>query len=312
MNEGRMSKKQRIGVLYGGPSEEREVSLLGGAAVLRALQDAGLNACGIDVEPQHLAAQLGDAGVDIAFNICHGAFGEDGHLQANLDNLGIPYTGSGVLASALSMDKWRCKRLWQSAGLPTTRGILLRADDALPDSLSSWGWPLFVKPNRGGSSIGVSRAGNAQELQSALGAAFAHDSEVLVEAAVSGKEVTVGIVGGEALPPIVIEASGQFYDYHAKYIANDTRYLLPSGLGDVLDRQLQDLALQAFSEIGGCGWGRVDFLVDANGAPTLLEINSVPGMTSHSLVPMAAQAIGWDFGQLCRRILDAGEGVKSW
>ncbi|WP_308389414.1 D-alanine--D-alanine ligase [Acidithiobacillus sp. AMEEHan] len=312
MTEHRMSKPQRIGVLYGGPSEEREVSRLSGAAVLRALQDAGLDACGIDVEPQNIAAQLHDAAIDMAFNVCHGAFGEDGHLQASLDNLGIPYTGSGVLASALSMDKWRCKRLWQSAGLPTTRGILLHADDALPDSLSGWGWPLFVKPNRGGSSIGVSRVGNAQELETALGAAFAHDSEVLVEAAISGKEVTVAIVHGRALPPIVIEASGQFYDYHAKYIANDTRYLLPSGLGDALDRRLQDLALQAFSEIGGSGWGRVDFLLDTSGAPALLEINSVPGMTSHSLVPMAAQAIGWSFGQLCRRILDAGEGVKSW
>ncbi|WP_369573263.1 D-alanine--D-alanine ligase [Acidithiobacillus sp. IBUN Pt1247-S3] len=303
-----MTEMQRIGVLYGGPSSEREVSLLSGAAVLEALQSAGFDVCGIDVEPQRMGEQLRDQAIDIAFNVCHGAFGEDGHLQASLDNLGISYTGSGVLASALSMDKWRCKRIWQSAGLPTTHGILLRSDDAIPGTLSTWGWPLFVKPNRGGSSIGVSRVGNAQELESALGAAFAYDSEVLVEAAITGKEVTVAIVHGRALPPIVIQASGSFYDYHAKYIAEDTRYLLPSGLGDALDGKLQTLATQAFAEIDGSGWGRVDFLLDESGTPALLEINSVPGMTSHSLVPMAARAVGWDFAELCRRILDPRRG----
>ena len=302
-----MPEGKKIAVLYGGPSAEREVSLQSGAAVLTALGEAGFDVCGIDVEPAHLAEQLRDHAANFAFNVCHGAFGEDGHLQANLDNLGIPYTGSGVLASSLSMDKWRCKRLWQAAGLPTTKGILLRQGEATPQTIATWGWPLFVKPNRGGSSIGVSRVGNAQELETALSAAFAHDSEVLVEAAVSGKEVTVAIVDGEALPPIVIQAQGSFYDYHAKYIADDTRYLLPSGLGDALDRRLQDLALQAFAEIGGRGWGRVDFLLDEADQPALLEVNSVPGMTSHSLVPMAARAVGWSFPELCRRIVRAAE-----
>lgn len=302
------TETQRVAVVYGGPSAEREVSVQSGAAVLRALQGMGVDACGIDVEPQHLAEQLRNQRVGRVFNVCHGAFGEDGHLQANLENLGIPYTGSGVLASALSMDKWRCKRLWQSANLPTTRGVLLRGDEPIPKELESWGWPLFVKPNRGGSSIGVSRANNTHDLERALGAAFAFDTEILIEAAILGQEVTVGIVHGQALPPIVIQVTGTFYDYHAKYQADDTRYLLPSGLGDALDAQLQSLALRAFAEIGGQGWGRVDFLVDDSGRPALLEVNSVPGMTSHSLVPMAAQAMGWDFAELCRRILAGTEG----
>jgi D-alanine-D-alanine ligase len=258
-----------------------------------------------------LAAQLQEQGAEFAFNVCHGAFGEDGHLQAILDALQIPYTGSGVLASALSMDKWRCKRLWQAAGLPTTQGILLRQGEALPQSVAAWGWPLFVKPNCGGSSIGVSRVTSRGELDAALQMAFTYDKEVLVEAAIAGQEVTVGIIDGEALPPIVIQASGTFYDYQAKYLAEDTRYLLPSGLGSAEESTLQTLALQAFAEIGGQGWGRVDFLLDAEARPALLEINSVPGMTSHSLVPMAARAIGWSFPELCRRIVGAAERSKK-
>ncbi|MEL5847752.1 MAG: D-alanine--D-alanine ligase [Candidatus Igneacidithiobacillus chanchocoensis] len=306
-----MTEQMRIAVLYGGPSAEREVSLQSGAAVLQALGEAGFDVCGIDIDPARLTAQLQEQGADFAFNVCHGAFGEDGHLQAILDALQIPYTGSGVLASALSMDKWRCKRLWQAAGLPTTKGILLRQEEALPQAVAAWGWPLFVKPNCGGSSIGVSRVTSRGELDAALQMAFTFDEEVLVEAAVTGQEVTVGIIDGEALPPIVIQASGAFYDYQAKYLAEDTRYLLPSGLGSAVESTVQALALQAFAEIGGRGWGRVDFLLDAEARPALLEINSVPGMTSHSLVPMAARAIGWSFPQLCRRIVGAAERSKK-
>ncbi len=306
-----MTEQMRIAVLYGGPSAEREVSLQSGAAVRQALGEAGFDVCGIDIDPTRLTAQLQEQGAEFAFNVCHGAFGEDGHLQAILDALQIPYTGSGVLASALSMDKWRCKRLWQAAGLPTTEGIVLRPGEALPQSVAAWGWPLFVKPNRGGSSIGVSRVTSRGELDAALQVAFAYDEEVLVEAAIAGQEVTVGIIDGEALPPIVIQASGAFYDYQAKYLAEDTRYLLPSGLGSAVESTVQTLALQAFAEIGGRGWGRVDFLLDTESRPALLEINSVPGMTSHSLVPMAARAIGWSFPELCRRIVGAAERSKK-
>ncbi len=293
-----------VGVLYGGPSIEREVSIHSAQAVQGALEATGMTVCGIDVDPGNIAEQLHDAKITYAFNVCHGQFGEDGHLQAVLDNLGIPYSGSGLLASALAMDKWRCKRIWQRAGLPTTQGMLLRSGQSTA-SLPDMGWPRFVKPNHGGSSLGVGRVGNEQELQEAIARAFALDAEVLVEAAVAGRELTVAIVANEALPAIIIEPQGDFYDYHAKYLAQDTRYLLPSGLPRERERMLQDLALQAFLEIGGEGWGRVDFLLDAEEQPFLLEVNSVPGMTSHSLVPMAAKARGWNFGELCLRIMAA-------
>ncbi|MBN2679870.1 D-alanine--D-alanine ligase [Acidithiobacillus montserratensis] len=293
----------RIGVLCGGPSGEREVSLLSAEAVLTALRSNGIKAVSIDIEPARLQQQLQDAQVDFAFNVCHGAIGEDGLLQAVLETLHIPYTGSGVLSSALAMDKWRSKQIWKAAGLPVTQGILLRPGQPLPELENSWKWPLYVKPNHGGSSLGVSRVNGPEALDAALAQAFALEDEVLCEAGVIGHEATVGIVDGRALPPIVIETSHAFYDYDAKYLADDTRYLLPSGLGAVKDGELQELALKAFAELGGRDWGRVDFMISQSGKIHILEINSVPGMTSHSLVPMAAKAVGMSFPELCETIL---------
>ncbi len=298
-----MSESLRIAVLYGGPSGEREVSLISGEAVLHALKSKGFDAIGIDIVPQHLQAQILESGADVAFNVCHGSIGEDGLLQAALETLQIPYTGSGVLSSALSMDKWRSKQIWKAAGLPVTQGMLLRRADPLPDLGALFSWPLYIKPNHGGSSLGVSKVASPEGLQAALAAAFACEDEVLCEAAVIGHEATVGIVDGKALPPIVIETSHAFYDYDAKYLADDTRYLLPSGLGGANDAELQALARSAFTELGGRDWGRVDFMISQEGKAHLLEVNSVPGMTSHSLVPMAAKALGMEFPELCETIL---------
>lgn len=298
-----MSDLPRIAVLYGGPSGEREVSLDSGRAVLQALQGLGLDAVGIDIQPAIIQQQVADSKAHIAFNVCHGAVGEDGLLQACLETLNIVYTGSGVLASALAMDKWRCKQLWRAAGLPVTDGILLRRGENAPDLGARFGWPLYIKPNHGGSSLGVSKVTGPAELDAALRSAFAIEDEVLCEGAVIGHEATVGILDGHALPPIVIETPRAFYDYTAKYLADDTRYLLPSGLGAPLDQQLQTLALKAFAELGGRDWGRVDFMISSDSQAHLLEVNSVPGMTSHSLVPMAAKAIGMDFPELCSAIL---------
>ncbi len=298
-----MSELPRIAVLYGGPSGEREVSLDSGGAVLRALQGLGLDAVGIDIQPARLQQQVVDSRAEIAFNVCHGAVGEDGLLQACLETQGIPYTGSGVLATALAMDKWRCKQLWRAAGLPVTDGILLRRGASVPDLGARFGWPLYIKPNHGGSSLGVSKVTDPAELDMALQTAFAIEDEVLCEDAIIGHEATVGILDHRALPPIVIETPRAFYDYTAKYLADDTRYLLPSGLGSTLDQQLQELALKAFAELGGRDWGRVDFMVSAEGRPYLLEVNSVPGMTNHSLIPMAAKAVGLGFPELCDTIL---------
>ncbi|WP_414040344.1 D-alanine--D-alanine ligase [Acidithiobacillus sp. M4-SHS-6] len=293
----------RVAVLYGGPSGEREVSLISAEAVLGALRSTGMEVLGIDIEPARLQQQLQDAQIDFAFNVCHGAIGEDGLLQAVLETLNIPYTGSGVLSTALAMDKWRSKQIWKAAGLPVTQGILLRPGEHLPEREEGWEWPLYVKPNHGGSSLGVSRVNGPDDMDAALTQAFALEDEVLCEAGVIGHEATVGIVDGQALPPIVIETSHAFYDYDAKYLADDTRYLLPSGLGASKDAELQELALKAFAELGGRDWGRVDFMIDQSGKIHILEINSVPGMTSHSLVPMAAKAVGMSFPELCETIL---------
>ncbi|MBU2842709.1 D-alanine--D-alanine ligase [Acidithiobacillus thiooxidans] len=298
-----MAESIRTAVLYGGPSGEREVSLLSVAAVLDALRSSGMEVVGIDIEPARLQQQLQDERVRFAFNVCHGAIGEDGLLQAVLETLAIPYTGSGVLSSALAMDKWRSKQIWKAAGLPVTEGILMRRHDQRPDLAVNSTWPIYIKPNHGGSSLGVSRVNGPEELEKAITDAFALEDEILCEAAVIGHEATVGIVDGKALPPIVIETPHAFYDYDAKYLADDTRYLLPSGLGAGKDAELQALALRAFAELGGRDWGRVDFMISASGKIHLLEINSVPGMTSHSLVPMAAKAVGMDFPELCKTIL---------
>ncbi|MHB1532718.1 D-alanine--D-alanine ligase [Acidithiobacillus sp.] len=302
-----MSEMLRVAVLYGGPSGEREVSLESGRNVLQALLHVGLDAVGIDVDARHIGEQLRASGAGMAFNVTHGSFGEDGVLQACLEAQGLPYTGSGVLAAALSMDKWRSKQLWRAEGLPVPEGMLLQRAAPLPDLCALLGLPFYIKPNRAGSSLGVSKIKAAGDIAAALAAAFAQDSEVICERAIVGREATVAVVDGQALAPIVIETPREFYDYTAKYLADDTRYLLPSGLGEQTDRQLQALALRAFAALDGRDWGRVDFMIDAAGRPFLLEMNSVPGMTSHSLVPMAAAAAGQDFDALCSTILRAAQ-----
>jgi D-alanine--D-alanine ligase len=300
----------KVAVLLGGRSAEREVSLNSGAAVLAALLRSGVDAYPFDPATQNLQA-LVDDGFDRVFIALHGRYGEDGTVQGALELLGIPYTGSGVMASALGMDKWRCKLVWQAAGLPIP-------DYALLDERSDWnavvqqlGLPLFVKPANEGSSVGISKVKAVNELPPAYREAARHDPLVLAECFIGGGEYTVAILGEQALPVIKIEPAVEFYDYEAKYLRNDTRYLCPSDLSDAQESDMQQLAKRAFALIGGQGWGRVDFLNDEAGKPYLLEANTSPGMTDHSLVPMAARQAGMSFEQLVLRILELAAHSQS-
>lgn len=293
----------KVAVLFGGRSAEREVSLKSGAAVLAALLRSGVDAHAFDPAVQNLQA-LVDDGFDRAFIALHGRFGEDGTVQGALELLGIPYTGSGVMASALGMDKWRSKLVWQAGGLPIP-------DYALLDEHSDWkavahqlGLPLFVKPANEGSSVGISKVKAVGELAAAYREAVRHDKLVLAESFIGGGEYTVAILGDQALPVIKIEPANEFYDYEAKYLRNDTRYLCPSDLNAAQEDEMKKLAKQGFALIGGQGWGRVDFLMSESGKPYLLEANTSPGMTDHSLVPMAARQAGMSFEQLVLRILE--------
>ncbi len=288
-------------VLLGGRSSEREISLQSGAAVLAALQRAGVDARAVDTADSDWMARL-QGGCGCAFIALHGMGGEDGTAQGALEMLGIPYTGSGVLASALAIDKLRCKQLWQGIGLPTPAFAQLRADSDWALLNEQLGGNSIVKPSCEGSSIGMARAANATELEAAYRAASAY-GEVLAEEWISGEEYTVAILGGEALPAIRLETDSSFYDYEAKYLSNDTRYLLPCGLDESAEARLQDLALQAFDSLGCRGWGRVDVMRDGHGEFFLLEVNTIPGMTDHSLVPMAAKHAGMSFDELVLRIL---------
>jgi D-alanine-D-alanine ligase len=292
----------KVAVLFGGKSAEREVSLKSGSAVLAALLRSGVDACPFDPAVQNLQA-LVDDGFDRVFIALHGRYGEDGTVQGALELLGVPYTGSGVMASALGMDKWRTKLVWQAGGLPIP-------DYALLDEHSEWesvaqqlGLPLFVKPANEGSSVGISKVKSVAELPAAYREAVKHDPLVLAESFIGGGEYTVALLGEQALPVIKIVPANEFYDYDAKYLSNDTRYLCPSDLGSAQEAEMQRLAKQAFALIGGQGWGRVDFLMGENGKPYLLEANTSPGMTDHSLVPMAARQAGMSFDQLVLRIL---------
>lgn len=293
----------KVAVLMGGPSAEREVSLKSGRAVLAALKRRGVDAHGLDAGPGVLDA-LQRGGFQRAVIMLHGRWGEDGVIQGGLEVLGIPYTGSGVLGSALGMDKLRCKRLWQAVDLPTPDYAVVGPEDDLGPVLERLRPPLFVKPNREGSSIGVSRVETAQALAAARDAAAAHDPVVLIEEAISGRELTAAILGTEVWPLIRLETPRSFYDYRAKYEADDTRYHCPSGLPPDQEQALQAMALSAFQAVAASGWGRVDFILDDDGTPYFLEVNTVPGMTDHSLVPMAARAAGLDFDELCLRILE--------
>ena len=293
----------KVAVLMGGWSAEREVSLKSGAAVLAALRAREVNAHGIDADRTVLNA-LAAGNFDRAFIVLHGRCGEDGVVQGALEMLGIPYTGSGVLASALGMDKLRTKQLWLGMGLPTPPYRVVDSAGELAAAAAELGLPLAVKPSREGSSIGISRVDEAGQVSGAWERAAACDSPVLVEPWILGQEYTGAVLQGEALPLIRLETPRAFYDYEAKYHADDTRYLCPCGLPEAREAELRELVRRAYAAVGGRGWGRVDLLVDGQGQPWLLEVNTVPGMTDHSLVPMAARATGLNFEALVWRILE--------
>ncbi len=293
----------KVAVLFGGTSSEREISLLTGRAVHAALQRSGIDAYAVD--PRESALQeLVDEGFDRAWVALHGPGGEDGTVQGALECLGIPYTGSGVLGSAVCMDKLRTKQLVSSVGIATADFVVLRDERDFDLALTRLGLPMFVKPATQGSSVGMSKVERAEDLPVAFAAAAATDPCVLAEAYISGAEYTVGVLAGEALPSIRIRTTQTFYDYQAKYFRDDTQYDCPSGLSAETERHLAALALGAFDATGASGWGRADFMMDSTGRPLLLEINTVPGMTDHSLVPMAARARGMSFEQLVWRVLE--------
>lgn len=294
----------KVAVLLGGKSAEREVSLNSGAMVLAALRSRGVDAHPFDPAELGLEA-LVDARFDRVFIVLHGRFGEDGTLQGALEWLGIPYTGSGVLASALAMDKLRTKLLWQASGLPTPSYEILRADVDLSAVAARLGLPIMVKPVCEGSSLGMSKVRAASALDEAFTLAVNYDRVVMAEKFIEGTELTVAILGDEALPIIKLETPRDFYDYQAKYVSDDTRYIIPCGLPQARERELQALCIEAFRVLDCSGWGRVDLMLDAEGAPYLLEVNTAPGMTDHSLVPMAARAAGMAYADLCLRILEA-------
>ncbi|KEY60371.1 D-alanine--D-alanine ligase [Serratia sp. DD3] len=299
----------KVAVLLGGTSAEREVSLQSGAAVLAGLKEAGVDAYAVD--PRDFpVTQLKAEGFTKVFIALHGRGGEDGTLQGVLEFLQLPYTGSGVMASALTMDKWRTKMVWQSMGLPVAPYVVLNRQQyqgaerqSLLAAIELLGLPLIVKPSREGSSVGMSKVSEPNALDSALEAAFVHDDDILVEKWLSGPEYTVAILGDQVLPSIRIQPAGIFYDYQAKYIADDTQYFCPSGLNAQQEADLAQLALRAYRGLGCRGWGRVDVMQDSDGSFYLLEVNTSPGMTSHSLVPMAARQSGLTFSQLVAGIL---------
>lgn len=293
----------KVAVMMGGKSAEREVSLKSGAAVLAALRSSGVDAHSFDPRDKPLEA-LHAEGFQRVFIALHGRGGEDGTLQGALDLLAIPYTGSGVLASALAMDKWRSKLVWQATGLPVPEYVVLDAASDFAAVEARLGLPLFVKPSTEGSSIGISKVKRAGELRAAYELAAGFDSCVIAEQYLGGGEFTVGILAGQALPVIRIVPATEFYDYEAKYLRDDTEYRIPSGLGDESEREMRDLALRAFAALGGRGWGRMDLMLDSSGRMFCLEANTSPGMTDHSLVPMAAKSAGIPFTQLVVKLLE--------
>lgn len=292
----------RVGVLFGGDSAERNVSLESGAAVLEALIAANVNAVGIDTGKNALA-QIQKVGIDRAFIILHGVGGEDGRIQALLSYLNIPYTGSDMAASALAMDKLRSKQLWRGVGLPTPTFYELTDQSSWEEIIGELGGSAMVKPTHEGSSLGMSRVNSAAELKIAYQKAKAFDACVIAETLISGPEYTVTILADNVLPPIKLETDNVFYDYEAKYVSNETRYHCPCGLAAEAEQDLKQLAWNAYRSLGCEGWGRVDVMADAEGNFYILEVNTVPGMTSHSLVPMAAKAAGMSFEDLVVGIL---------
>jgi len=300
----------RVAVLQGGHSAEREVSLMSGQGVLQALRAQGVDAHAFDPAQRGLHA-LREEGFARVFIALHGRGGEDGTVQGALELLGLPYTGSGVMASSLAMDKTMTKRLWRAEGLPTPPWVRLapgaatrEALMAVPDAI---GLPLIVKPPREGSSIGISKVEGYSQMQAAVALAARYDADVLCEAFIEGVEITCPVIGqgaaARALPVVRIDAPGGNYDYHHKYFAEDTGYRCPSGLGDALEAEVQRLTLAAYQALGCRGWGRADLMLRADGQAFLLEMNTSPGMTSHSLVPMSARAAGLAYEPLCLLVL---------
>ncbi|EKZ5664592.1 D-alanine--D-alanine ligase [Klebsiella aerogenes] len=300
----------KIAVLFGGTSAEREVSLNSGAAVLAGLREGGVDAHPVDPHDVDIT-QLKNMGFKKAFIALHGRGGEDGTLQGLLELIQLPYTGSGVMASAISMDKLRSKLLWQGAGLPVAPWVALTRAQfnaglsaGVSEQIAALGLPVIIKPSREGSSVGMSKVSESCAMQDALALAFQHDDEVLIEKWLSGPEFTVAIVGEEILPSIRIQTAGTFYDYEAKYLSDETQYFCPGFEEPARESEIQSLVLKAWNVLGCKGWGRIDVMLDSDGQFYLLEANTSPGMTSHSLVPMAARQAGMSFSQLVVRILD--------
>ncbi|MEN3811615.1 D-alanine--D-alanine ligase [Chromobacterium piscinae] len=298
-----MKQYGKVAVLMGGSSSEREVSLMSGAGVLAALQSKGVDAHRFDPSEKPLSA-LKEEGFACVFNILHGPFGEDGTLQGALEALDMPYTGCGVMASAIAMDKWRTKLLWKGAGLPIPAFELLDENSDFDAIEKTLGLPIFVKPSSEGSSIGVTKVKVAGELRAAFEEARKYDAVVIAEQFIGGGEYTCAVIGDKAYPTIKIEPATEYYDYQAKYFRDDTVYRCPSGLAPEVEARARELALKAFKVLGCRGWSRVDFLMDEAGEIYLLEANTSPGMTSHSLVPMAAKVEGIAYEDLCLKVLD--------
>jgi D-alanine-D-alanine ligase len=299
----------KVAVLMGGHSAEREVSLKSGQAVFAALLRQQVDAHAVDVRDSAMADIAGQ--YDRAFIVLHGRGGEDGTMQGALETLGIPYTGSGVLGSALGMDKLRCKYLWRGLGIATPDFLLLMPGCDVSTEAANISFPVFVKPSREGSSIGMSKVDKPGDLPKAVELAWQYDQEVLVEQFIDGCELTVAILQDETLPVIRIETPNIFYDYDAKYQADSTQYHCPGGLDAALEIEIQQIAKQTYDSVAGSGWGRVDFMLDQDNKPYVLEVNTIPGMTDHSLVPMAARAAGIDFDELVLRILETSNDTSA-
>jgi D-alanine-D-alanine ligase len=294
----------KVAVLMGGPSSEREISLMSGTGVLGALREKGVDAHAFDPAERDLF-ELKRDGFARVFIALHGRFGEDGTVQGALETLKIPYTGSGVMASALAMDKWRTKLVWLASGIPTPRYRVVDASTDWMRVVAELGLPLIVKPVREGSTIGITKVAKVDhdELAIAYTEAARHDSLVLVEEFVTGQELTASIVNGRALPLIRIEAPQGNYDYHSKYFSDETKYFCPAGLPEEKELEIRAMCLRAFDIVGCAGWGRLDLILRGDGTFSILEVNTSPGMTGHSLVPMAARSAGMSYADLCVEIL---------
>lgn len=300
MNAGDFGK---VAVLLGGKSSEREISLMSGTAVLEALQRQGVDAHAFDTGQRDLA-DFAVEKFDRAFVMLHGRYGEDGTIQGALDLMGVPYTGSGVMACALALDKWRTKLVWQACGIPTPRFEMLHRGSDYAATARELGLPLIIKPAREGSTIGLSKVTDANDIENAYLEAVKYDPLVLAEQFIDGPELTAAILDDESLPLVRIEAPGHNYDYNAKYFSDETQYFCPSGIAPTLEDRIRRLCADAYRIVGCSGWGRVDVMLDGDDQPWILEVNTVPGMTGHSLVPMAAKAAGLSFDQLVMRILE--------